>query len=179
MALQSLVSSTVAFPETSYIRHYPNRTRLHLRLDHSFCQPLGAPDEKIASPPARYPNPRFRLSLASLERTLRSCAFTYSTFPNSSSAIHWELVLFNTALQMLSLDGRPSSTLSSLGGNYTNINTDRQMRAALQQAHQLHHCHMWIITGPAGCGKSSVAEYLAKELSLPYIEGDDVSIRTD
>ena len=35
---------------------------------------------------------------------------------------------------------------------------------------------MWIVTGPAGCGKSSVAEYLAHELSIPYIEGDDVSL---
>lgn len=34
---------------------------------------------------------------------------------------------------------------------------------------------MWIITGPAGCGKSTVAQYLSKELSIPYIEGDDVS----
>lgn len=48
----------------------------------------------------------------------------------------------------------------------------KQINGALQQEHQ-HHRHMWIITGPAGCGKSSVAEYLAKELSIPYIEGDD------
>jgi gluconokinase len=34
--------------------------------------------------------------------------------------------------------------------------------------------HIWIITGPAGCGKTTVAKYLAKELSLPYVEGDDV-----
>ncbi|RPA95300.1 carbohydrate kinase [Choiromyces venosus 120613-1] len=33
--------------------------------------------------------------------------------------------------------------------------------------------HIWIITGPAGCGKSSVADFLAKRLNLPYIEGDD------
>lgn len=33
--------------------------------------------------------------------------------------------------------------------------------------------HIWIITGPAGCGKTTVAQYLAKELSLPYVEGDD------
>ena len=38
-----------------------------------------------------------------------------------------------------------------------------------------HHRHMWIITGPAGCGKSSIAQYLASELSIPFIEGDDVS----
>lgn len=40
-----------------------------------------------------------------------------------------------------------------------------------------HHRHMWIITGPAGCGKSTVAQYLASELKIPYIEGDDVSIQ--
>src|SRR5689334_7698793 len=34
--------------------------------------------------------------------------------------------------------------------------------------------HIWIITGPAGCGKTTVAQHLAAELSLPYIEGDDV-----
>ena len=33
--------------------------------------------------------------------------------------------------------------------------------------------HIWIVTGPAGCGKSTVAKYLAWQLSLPYIEGDD------
>ena len=37
-----------------------------------------------------------------------------------------------------------------------------------------HIEHIWIITGPAGCGKTTVAKYLAKELSLPYVEGDDV-----
>ena len=34
--------------------------------------------------------------------------------------------------------------------------------------------HIWLITGPAGCGKTTVAQYLAEELSLPYVEGDDV-----
>lgn len=38
-----------------------------------------------------------------------------------------------------------------------------------------HMEHIWIITGPAGCGKTTVAQHLAKELSLPYVEGDDVS----
>ncbi|KAF3481454.1 thermoresistant gluconokinase [Arthroderma uncinatum] len=33
--------------------------------------------------------------------------------------------------------------------------------------------HIWIVTGPAGCGKTTVAQGLAKELHLPYIEGDD------
>ncbi|KAK3114021.1 hypothetical protein LTR53_008092 [Teratosphaeriaceae sp. CCFEE 6253] len=32
--------------------------------------------------------------------------------------------------------------------------------------------HIWIITGPAGCGKTSVAEHLHQQLQLPYLEGD-------
>ena len=36
--------------------------------------------------------------------------------------------------------------------------------------------HIWVITGPAGCGKTTVAEHLRHELSFPYLEGDDVSI---
>lgn len=33
--------------------------------------------------------------------------------------------------------------------------------------------HIWLVTGPAGCGKSTVAKYLATVLHLPYIEGDE------
>ena len=36
------------------------------------------------------------------------------------------------------------------------------------------HRHIWIVTGPAGCGKTTVAEYLSKYYSLPYLEGDSV-----
>lgn len=36
------------------------------------------------------------------------------------------------------------------------------------------HSHIWLITGPAGCGKSTVAQYVAKAMNLPYIEGDEV-----
>ncbi|KAF5651148.1 thermoresistant gluconokinase [Fusarium tjaetaba] len=32
--------------------------------------------------------------------------------------------------------------------------------------------HIWLVTGPAGCGKTTVAGYLAQSLGLPYIEGD-------
>jgi Cytidylate kinase len=35
--------------------------------------------------------------------------------------------------------------------------------------------HIWIITGPAGSGKSTVAKGLQEELQLPFLEGDDVS----
>jgi gluconokinase len=35
------------------------------------------------------------------------------------------------------------------------------------------HNHIWLITGPAGCGKSTVAQFIAKSMNLPFIEGDE------
>ncbi|KHN99898.1 glucokinase [Metarhizium album ARSEF 1941] len=32
--------------------------------------------------------------------------------------------------------------------------------------------HLWLVTGPAGCGKTTVAGHLADALDIPYIEGD-------
>lgn len=34
--------------------------------------------------------------------------------------------------------------------------------------------HIWVITGPAGCGKTSVAEHLHSTFGMPYLEGDTV-----
>ena len=38
-----------------------------------------------------------------------------------------------------------------------------------------HFEHIFLVTGPAGCGKTTVAQHLAEQISAPYIEGDDVS----
>ncbi|MCJ1352159.1 MAG: hypothetical protein MMC33_002143 [Icmadophila ericetorum] len=73
---------------------------------------------------------------------------------------------------MLTVDGRSKLPRSPLARRYGGMDTYKQMNGVLQENNQ-HHRHMWIITGPAGCGKSTVAGYLAKELSIPYIEGDD------
>ncbi|KAH8808276.1 P-loop containing nucleoside triphosphate hydrolase protein [Xylogone sp. PMI_703] len=35
------------------------------------------------------------------------------------------------------------------------------------------HKHIWLITGPAGCGKSTVAKFISEAMNLPYIEGDE------
>ncbi|KAK5708997.1 hypothetical protein LTR17_020177 [Elasticomyces elasticus] len=40
------------------------------------------------------------------------------------------------------------------------------------QSSQPQQKHIWVITGPAGCGKTSVAEYLHQQLQIPYLEGD-------
>lgn len=39
--------------------------------------------------------------------------------------------------------------------------------------------HIWLVTGPAGCGKTTVAEHLATSLKLPYVEGDNVCSSLD
>lgn len=41
--------------------------------------------------------------------------------------------------------------------------------------HPAHH-HIWLVTGPAGCGKTTVATHLASALDIPYVEGDEVSV---
>ncbi|PYH42132.1 gluconokinase [Aspergillus saccharolyticus JOP 1030-1] len=33
--------------------------------------------------------------------------------------------------------------------------------------------HIWVVTGPAGCGKSTVGRGLQEELGVPFLEGDD------
>ncbi|KAI6247582.1 putative gluconokinase [Erysiphe necator] len=33
--------------------------------------------------------------------------------------------------------------------------------------------HIWLLTGPAGCGKSTLGKYLANVLGVPFIEGDE------
>jgi gluconokinase len=48
--------------------------------------------------------------------------------------------------------------------------TANMLPAAANAAHK----HIWIVTGPAGCGKSTVAKYLAEQMEVPYIEGDEV-----
>jgi len=45
---------------------------------------------------------------------------------------------------------------------------------APNQQPETEHNHIWLVTGPAGCGKSTVAQFIAHSLNLPFLEGDDV-----
>ncbi|KAF6236721.1 hypothetical protein HO173_005012 [Letharia columbiana] len=73
-------------------------------------------------------------------------------------------------MTMVSVTGGHTLPIPPSPMDYASTASVKQIHGALA-AH--HHRHMWIITGPAGCGKSTVAQYVAKELSIPYIEGDD------
>lgn len=55
----------------------------------------------------------------------------------------------------------------------TSLKTETPVNVAGQAG---EHTHIWLVTGPAGCGKSSVAEYMANALNMPYIEGDSVRL---
>jgi len=49
----------------------------------------------------------------------------------------------------------------------------RQQPSVAKVTKHSHTRHIFIITGPAGCGKSTIAKFLSNDLNLPYIEGDD------
>ncbi len=74
---------------------------------------------------------------------------------------------------MIAINGRHHLPSPPSQMDFAAASSFKQINSALESP---HHRHMWIITGPAGCGKSTIAQYTAKELSIPYIEGDDVSI---
>lgn len=75
-------------------------------------------------------------------------------------------------MTMFTVNGRHTLPTPPSHMDYAATSAAKQINGTLTSH---HHRHMWIITGPAGCGKSTIAQYLAKELSIPYIEGDDVS----
>lgn len=83
----------------------------------------------------------------------------------------------NIANARASLSSSPKTTRLPVpalaNGNVSNGVVTNGVQTNGQQAPEEHH--IWLVTGPAGCGKSTVAKYLATNLDLPYIEGDEVS----
>jgi len=85
---------------------------------------------------------------------------------------------------MLSYDNRPggmapptppdASDILSMTAQKPNSITSSVNTTGSYPASNYHH--IWLITGPAGCGKSTVAQFIAKSMNLPYIEGDEVSL---
>ncbi|KAI1312556.1 thermoresistant gluconokinase [Xylaria venustula] len=63
-----------------------------------------------------------------------------------------------------------SSAMNPLGSNPPVPSKNTLAIASGQKAPHIHH--IWLVTGPAGSGKTTVAEYLSQALNLPYLEGD-------
>ncbi|KAI5369688.1 Putative carbohydrate kinase, thermoresistant glucokinase [Septoria linicola] len=61
-----------------------------------------------------------------------------------------------------------STELSKMSTNNSTVSTAATSLSRWESQHK----HIWFITGPAGCGKTSVAEYLHSKFALPYLEGD-------
>jgi ABC-type multidrug transport system fused ATPase/permease subunit len=81
--------------------------------------------------------------------------------------------LFFSLPTMLSY-GQPSSLYNSPHSKANAISMPGVR--TYNQVPRLKHKHIFIITGPAGCGKTTIAKHLADFYAFPYIEGDDVSL---
>ncbi|KAL2865468.1 gluconokinase [Aspergillus lucknowensis] len=57
--------------------------------------------------------------------------------------------------------------------DHTASSTSAQMRSEPAPVAPEHLQHIWVVTGPAGSGKSTVGRYLQQELGVPFLEGDD------
>lgn len=64
---------------------------------------------------------------------------------------------------------RPSTRSSASIKSFTSMDSNNSGPPSPQ------HRRIWIVTGPAGCGKSTIAKHLAKQFNLPFLEGDEVS----
>jgi gluconokinase len=53
------------------------------------------------------------------------------------------------------------------------VSSSSEQQASFMPSQSLQH--IWVVTGPAGSGKSTVGRYLQQELGVPFLEGDDVS----
>ncbi|TVY78258.1 putative gluconokinase [Lachnellula suecica] len=82
---------------------------------------------------------------------------------------------------MLSYDnrpamGQPTSPAADLLPIPTAPTSSTKMSAAtnsMSNPPKTKHNHIWLVTGPAGCGKSTVAQFIANAMNLPFIEGDE------
>lgn len=75
--------------------------------------------------------------------------------PTHSAAVHYG-----------SLPTPPTSTAGSPPTSTANLNKTTEMTIP-------HRHHILIVTGPAGCGKSTIAQYLSERYGFEYIEGDE------
>ena len=70
-----------------------------------------------------------------------------------------------------SLPTPPTSTAGSPSTSPANLSTTKTTEMTIPHRH-----HILIVTGPAGCGKSTIAKVLSDRYGFEYIEGDEVGL---
>ncbi|KOS16639.1 putative gluconokinase [Escovopsis weberi] len=65
-----------------------------------------------------------------------------------------------------------NASFKSIASNGTTMMSSQTKVQSPAQTRAHAHTHILLVTGPAGCGKTTVAEHLAASLNMPYIEGD-------
>lgn len=75
----------------------------------------------------------------------------------------------STPVHYASLPTPPTSTAGSPSTLHTNLSSAQTTKMTIPSRH-----HILIVTGPAGCGKSTIAKILADRYGFEYIEGDEV-----
>ncbi|PHH69839.1 hypothetical protein CDD83_5599 [Cordyceps sp. RAO-2017] len=68
--------------------------------------------------------------------------------------------------------GAPARQLQASSSPRTSSSAAANEAATRANGQARKHHHIWLVTGPAGCGKTTVGEYLAGALGVPYVEGD-------
>jgi gluconokinase len=74
-------------------------------------------------------------------------------------------------IQYAALPSPPTSNIGSPSKSTSILNAAETVKMTMSGGH-----HILIVTGPAGCGKSTVAKYLSERYGFEYIEGDEVSV---
>jgi gluconokinase len=75
----------------------------------------------------------------------------------------------STPAHYVSLPTPPTSTAGSPSASSAHLSSAKTTDMVIPSRH-----HILIVTGPAGCGKSTIAKVLADRYGFEYIEGDEV-----
>ncbi|KZM18442.1 Gluconokinase [Ascochyta rabiei] len=80
----------------------------------------------------------------------------------------------STPVHYVSLPTPPASTAGSPSTSPANLSAVKTAEMVIPSRH-----HILIVTGPAGCGKSTIAKVLADRYAFEYIEGDEYHPQTN